>query len=72
MEPEKQNEQERTLEERFEELEKLAGSLESGELSLEASFQAYEKGMELLKQCSAEIDLVEKKMITLQNTQEEA
>lgn len=70
MESEKLNEQD-TLEERFARLEEIAGKLESGDLPLEESFREYEKGMELLKQCSADIDLVEKKMITLQNAPEE-
>ena len=70
MESEKLNKQD-TLEERFARLEEIAGKLESGDLPLEESFREYEKGMELLKQCSADIDLVEKKMITLQNAPEE-
>ena len=39
--------------------------LESGDISLEQSFQVYEKGMRLLKECNEKIDLVEKKVLEL-------
>ena len=35
------------------------------ELTLEESFTAYQKGMELLKHCNEKIDQVEKKMQVL-------
>ena len=34
-------------------------------LPLEESFQIYKEGMELLKECSARIDTVEKKMLQI-------
>ena len=37
--------------------------LESRDISLEESFAMYQKGMDLLKQCSKKIDTVEKKML---------
>ncbi|MBR2189864.1 MAG: exodeoxyribonuclease VII small subunit [Eubacterium sp.] len=52
-----------TLEEAFETLDSLAEQLENKDISLEESFQVYQKGMELLKQCSEKIDTVEKKML---------
>ena len=52
-----------TLEEAFEQLDTLAERLENKDISLDESFQVYQKGMELLKQCSEKIDLVEKKML---------
>ena len=39
--------------------------MESGEASLEETFLMYQKGMELLKECSSKIDMVEKKMMLL-------
>ena len=39
--------------------------LESREISLEDSFALYQKGMELLKECSKKIDTVEKKMLKM-------
>lgn len=57
-----QPEQELTLEQSFEELDRILEELESREITLEQSFRIYEKGMELLKQCNQKIDRVEKKM----------
>ena len=39
--------------------------LEDPSTPLEASFEAYQKGMQLLKECEKRIDLVEKKVILL-------
>lgn len=57
--------QEQTLEEAFADLDSIVERLESGELSLEASFQTYQRGMELLKECSKKVDLVEKKVLQI-------
>ncbi len=54
-----------SLEENFAKLEETLEKLEQDELSLEESFAAYAKGMELLKQCNEEIDKVEKKVLML-------
>ncbi len=56
-------ERELTLEEAFEQLDALAEQLENKDISLDKSFEVYQKGMELLKQCSEKIDMVEKKML---------
>lgn len=50
------------LEENFAELEKIIGSLEQDDISLEDSFAAYARGMHILKQCNEEIDKVEKQV----------
>lgn len=61
-----QNQEEgKTIEEAFEELEKLAQKLEDRESTLEESFRCYKKGMELLKYCSEKLDTVEKKMLQM-------
>lgn len=51
-----------SLEESFEALDEIIGNLQSGELTLEESFQKYEEGMKLVKNCSEAIDKVEKKL----------
>lgn len=56
---------EKSLEETFEKLDEMLGELESPEISLEDSFQVYEEGMKLLKQCNDIIDRVEKKVLKL-------
>ena len=49
-----------TIEESIKELDLIVQRLESREISLEDSFVMYQKGMELLRQCSGKIDTVEK------------
>ena len=55
----------RSLEEDFEALQEIVGRMESEEMSLEETFTAYSKGMELLKKCSEQVDQVEKKVQAL-------
>ena len=52
----------KSMEEAFAALDEIVEQLETGEGSLEEAFQNYQKGMELLKECSSKIDTVEKKM----------
>ena len=54
-----------TIEESLKELDSIVERLESRDISLEDSFSIYQKGMELLKQCSGKIDTVEKKMLKM-------
>ena len=54
-----------TLEELFEGLETVIGTMEQPEVSLEESFQLYHRGMELLKSCNNRLDKIEKKMLDL-------
>ena len=56
---------EQTLEEQFQELEEIVLRMEREEISLEESFQLYQKGMALLKGCNYTIDEVEKKVLML-------
>ena len=54
-----------TLDEMMQILDEHIQQLESNDISLEESFQVYEKGMKLLKECSDKIDRVEKKVLEL-------
>ena len=54
-----------TIEESIKELDLIVQRLGSREISLEDSFVMYQKGMELLRQCSGKIDTVEKKMLKI-------
>lgn len=54
--------QEMTLEETFAQLDEILSALENRDITLEESFQNYQRGMELLKKCNEKIDRVEKKM----------
>ena len=51
-----------TLEESFEKLDETLTALESRDITLEKSFELYQKGMQLVKNCNDQIDRVEKKM----------
>lgn len=59
----------RTLEQSFEQLETIVGQLEQNNISLEESFQLFNNGMKLLKECNDSIDKVEKKLIVLNEKQ---
>lgn len=61
----KEKKEEFSLEEGLEQIERLLERLGDQEVSLEESFRLYQKGMELLKQCNARIDHVEKKMLQI-------
>ena len=63
---------ENRLEENFELLEELLGTLEEEDISLEDAFGAYSKGMEILKVCNAQIDRVEKQVLKLNEDGEAA
>lgn len=57
--------QEATLEEKFLKLEETIALLEREDISLEESFSAYTRGMQILKQCNEEIDRVEKQVLKI-------
>ena len=48
------------------ELEQLVAKMESGELPLEASVAAYQRGSELVQYCSAQLERVEKQVKVLE------
>lgn len=54
-----------SLEKNFAKLEETIEKLEKEDISLEESFQAYNEGMKLLKQCNDEIDKIEKKVLKI-------
>ena len=62
----KKTEEKRTLEELFGELEAITAELEAQELPLEEAFAKYRTGMELLKECNAAVDTVEKELQILE------
>ena len=54
-----------TIEENFEKLESMIEKLESPDVPLEESFKIYTEGMDILKICSEQLDMVEKKVLKL-------
>ena len=53
------------FEEALERLEKLAAAMESGKLGLEQMVQAYEQGRKLVKDCTAKLNEVERRIEVL-------
>mgnify|MGYP005773430661 FL=1 len=53
------------LEEMFQDLEKVIKDMENSDVTLEQSFGLYNRGMNILKECSRTIDEVEKKVLVL-------
>ncbi len=60
-----EEQEQRSLEENFSELEELIEQLEAEDISLGDAFTAYSKGMNVLKQCNEQIDRVEKRVSKL-------
>ncbi len=58
-------ERELTLEENFDLLEEVTERLQSDDLPLEEACANYKKGMDLIKKCSEQIDMVEKEVLKL-------
>lgn len=58
-------EKEISLEEAFTRLQETIENLEKDDITLEQSFQEYQKGMLLVKKCNEVIDKVEKKVLVL-------
>ena len=54
-----------SIEESFEQLDEIIANLEKGELSLEKSFQLYNDGVKLIKNCNTQLEKVEKQIIIL-------
>lgn len=60
-----ERDQELSLEETFVQIEEVIAHLETEEITLEQSFQEYNRGMQLLKHCNETIDQVEKKVLQI-------
>ena len=56
-----------SLEAAFAELEKIVSSMEAGQLPLERSLAAYQRGAELLKYCQAALQDAQRQVKVLEN-----
>ena len=54
-----------SLEERFEHIEEIIDKMETGDISLDASFELYKNGLEEIKEANALLDDMEKAMLVL-------
>ncbi len=57
-----------SLEDHFKQVDQLIKQLEKEDISLEEAFSAYSRGMEVLKNCNEQLDMVEKKVLKLSAT----
>lgn len=57
----------KSFEEQMEQLEKIVGELEKGELSLEDSVSKFEEGIKISKECNKTLEEAEKKITILVN-----
>ena len=62
---EENKEKKEKLEDMFGQLETVIEAMEKDDVSLEDSFELYNRGMTLLSRCSRAIDEVEKKVLVL-------
>ena len=62
---EKKEKEKESLEQMFGQLETVIEAMEKEQVSLEDSFELYNRGMTLLSRCSRAIDEVEKKVLVL-------
>lgn len=51
-----------TIEQNFEQLENILKEMQSEEVTLEQSFELYNQGLKLVKDCNGQIDTIEKKI----------
>ena len=63
--------EDKSLELVFGQLDEVVKQLVEKDVSLEDSFRLYRQGMELLKVCNDKIDLIEKKMLILDENGEQ-
>ena len=54
-----------SLEDRFEQIEEIIGQMETGDVSLDQSFELYKNGLEEIKAANAMLDEMEKAMLVL-------
>lgn len=58
-----------TIEEGFSSLEEIISKMEADDVSLEESFELYNKGIKLVKECNDKIDLVEKQIKLIEGSE---
>lgn len=58
-------EKKENLEEMFDRLDQVIGTLEGEDVSMEEAFGLYDQGMKLIRRCNQTINEVEKKILVL-------
>lgn len=55
-----------SMEEMLEQVQEIIAQLQAGELSFEENMEKYQKGVQLLKECSNKMETAEKELIILE------
>lgn len=55
-------ENKKTIEQNFEEIEKIIKSMQEEDVTLDKSFELYNQGLRLVKDCTSQIDKIEKQI----------
>ncbi|MCI9564572.1 MAG: exodeoxyribonuclease VII small subunit [Eubacterium sp.] len=55
-------EEKKTIEQNFEEIESIIQNMQEEDVTLDKSFELYNKGLNLVKDCNAQIDKIEKQI----------
>lgn len=55
-----------TIEDNFVELEEILKEMQSDQVTLDQSFELYNKGLKLIQNCNQQIDTIEKKIKILE------
>ena len=55
-------EEKKTIEQNFEEIESIIQNMQEEDVTLDKSFELYNKGLNLVRDCSAHIDKIEKQI----------
>ncbi|MCI9617142.1 MAG: exodeoxyribonuclease VII small subunit [Eubacterium sp.] len=55
-------EEKKTIEQNFEEIESIIQNMQEEDVTLDKSFELYNKGLNLVKDCNAHIDKIEKQI----------
>ncbi|MBE5937527.1 MAG: exodeoxyribonuclease VII small subunit [Lachnospiraceae bacterium] len=58
-----------SLEESFEKLNNILTELDTPGISLESSFEKYDEGLKLIKECKEKLDMYEKKLIQINESE---
>lgn len=64
-EQKKEKDMAKKIEDNFKELDEIVEKMQSEEVSLDESFELYQKGLKLVKDSNEQIDTIEKKIKTL-------
>lgn len=65
-------ESKKTIEQNFEEIETIIKNMQMEDVTLDKSFELYNQGLKLVKDCSSQIDKIEKQIKIINEEQSES